>query len=262
MLLKIYQQELDDSKELSLVKYINSLALGNFQEAERAIFALEKHGVTQPLLNLFRGETNFSKGHFNEALSHFKLSYAKAPEFGTAVYIAKTLVRLRRIEEGADVLVKELVRTKSPLKRQYNVVAEYLNRFNFHEEALRIYENMELRFILTAEEYNNISDVNLSLKRLDIAEEYIKRALAKKRAPLFLVTYSEILLEKGNNDLAEQSILEVLKSEEGNEYVNVLLATVYINQGRKDDAIHIINQFANVDSVYSPKWSSLRSKLD
>ena len=71
-----------------------------------------------------------------------------------------------------------------------------------------------------------------------------------------------ILLEKGNNDLAEQSILEVLKSEEGNEYVNVLLATVYINQGRKDDAIHIINQFANVDSVYSPKWSSLRSKLD
>ena len=159
-------------------------------------------------------------------------------------------------------MVKELVRTKSPLKRQYNVVAEYLNRFNFHEEALRIYENMELRFILTAEEYNNISDVNLSLKRLDIAEEYIKRALAKKRAPLFLVTYSEILLEKGNNDLAEQSILEVLKSEEGNEYVNVLLATVYINQGRKDDAIHIINQFANVDSVYSPKWSSLRSKLD
>lgn len=262
MLLKIYQQELDDSKELSLVKYINSLALGNFQEAEKSIFALEKHGVTQPLINLFRGETNFSKGHFNEALSYFKLSYAKAPEFGTAVYIAKTLVRLRRIEEGADVLVKELVRTKSPLKRQYNVVAEYLNRFNFHEEALRIYENMELRFILTAEEYNNISDVNLSLKRLDIAEEYIKRALAKKRSPLFLVTYSEILLEKGNNDLAEQSILEVLKSEEGNEYVNVLLATVYINQGRKDDAIHIINQFANVDSVYSPKWSSLRSKLD
>ena len=66
----------------------------------------------------------------------------------------------------------------------------------------------------------------------------------------------------GRVDLAEQSILEVLRSEETNEYANVLLATVYVNQGRKDDALKIINHFGEKHSAYSRKWSSLRSQLN
>jgi len=261
-LLKTYQQELGDSKEAALVKYTNSFAMGNYEEAKQAIFSLEKFGVSESLISVFKGEVDFKQGNVNEALSHFKSSYAKSPDFGTAVYIAKTLVRLKRVDEGADVLVKELARTSSPNKRQYNVVAEFLNKFNFHEQAIRIYENMEGKFTLTPEEYNNISDVNLKLNRLDLAEEYIKMALAEERAPLFLVTYSEVLLKKGSNDLAEQAVLEALKSDKSNEYANVLLASVYVNQGRKEDAMNVINQFDSVQSVHSQKWASLRSQLN
>ena len=262
MLLNTYQQELGDSKEAALVKYTNSIAMGNFEEAKNAIFSLQKFGVTEALLSLFKGEVNFKQGNVNEALREFKSSYAKSPEFGTSVYIAKTLVRLQRVEEGADVLINELARTSTPSKRQYNVVAEYLNKFNFHEKAIRVYEVMEGQFSLTPEEYNNISDVNLKLGRLELAEAYIKSALTKEKSPIFLVTYTEVLLEMGRVDLAEQSILEVLRSEETNEYANVLLATVYVNQGRKDDALKIINHFGEKHSAYSRKWSSLRSQLN
>lgn len=261
-LLKVYQQELGDSKEVALVKYTNSLAMENFVEAKKAIFSLEKFGVSQPLVNLFKGEVEFKQGNVNEALQHFKSSYAKSPDFGTAVYIAKTLVRLRRVEEGADVLVYELARTASPNKRQYNVVAEYLNKFNFHEKAIGVYEKMELKFTLTPQEYNNISDVNLTLNRLALAEEYIKMALARERSPLFLVTYSEVLLKKGNTDLAEQSLLEALKSDKDNEYANILLASVYVKQRRKKEAMNVINKFDSVQSAYSQRWSSLRSQLN
>tara|TARA_Y100000994_G_scaffold48116_1_gene37669 strand:- start:2503 stop:4158 length:1656 start_codon:yes stop_codon:yes gene_type:complete len=262
MLLNTYQQELGDSKEAALVKYTNSFATGDFEEAKQAIFSLEKFGVSESLISVFKGEVDFKQGNVNEALNHFKSSYAKSPDFGTAVYIAKTLVRLQRVEEGADVLVKELARSHSPNKRQYNIVAEYLNKFNFHEQAIRVYENLERRFTLTPEEYNNISDVNLKLNRLDLAEDYIKMALAEKRLPLFLMTYSEVQLKKGNNDLAEQALLETLKSDESNEHANVLLASVYVKQGRKEDAIKIINQFDSVQSAHSQKWASLRSQLD
>lgn len=262
MLLNTYQQELGDSKEAALVKYTNSIAMGNFEEAKNAIFSLQKFGVTEALLSLFKGEVNFKQGNVNEALREFKSSYAKSPEFGTSVYIAKTLVRLQRVEEGADVLVNELSRTSTPSKRQYNVVAEYLNKFSFHEKAIRIYEAMEGQFSLTPEEYNNISDVNLKLGRLERAEDYIKRALTKEKSPIFLVTYTEVLLEMGRVDLAEQSILEALRNEETNEYANVLLATVYVNQGRRDDALKVINRFEEKHSAYSRNWSSLRSQLN
>ena len=105
---------------------------------------MEKFGVSESLISVFKGEVDFKQGNVNEALNHFKSSYAKSPDFGTAVYIAKTLVRLQRVEEGADVLVKELARSHSPNKRQYNIVAEYLNKFNFHEQAIRVYENLEI----------------------------------------------------------------------------------------------------------------------
>ena len=262
MLLNTYQQELGDSKEAALVKYTNSIAMGNFEEAKNAIFSLQKFGVTEALLSLFKGEVNFKQGNVNEALREFRSSYAKSPEFGTSVYIAKTLVRLQRVEEGADVLVNELSRTSTPSKRQYNVVAEYLNKFSFHEKAIRIYEAMEGQFSLTPEEYNNISDVNLKLGRLELAEDYIKRALTKEKSPIFLVTYTEVLLEMGRVDLAEQSILEALRNEETNEYANVLLATVYVNQGRRDDALKVINRFEEKHSAYSRNWSSLRSQLN
>lgn len=260
-LLKTYEQELGNSKEAALVKYSNSFAMGDFEEAKKAIFSLEKVDVSGALVSLFKGEVDFKQGNVKEALSHFKSSYAKSPDFGTAVYIAKTLVRLQRVDEGADVLVSELARTASPNRRQYNVVAEYLNKFNFHEKAIRVYENMEGRFKLSAQEYNNIADVNLKLNRLGLAEEYVKTALAIKRSPLFLVTYSEVLLKKGESELAEQSILEALKSIGNNEYANLLLSTVYVNQGRKKDAMDLINQFDSVQSAYSQRWSALRSQL-
>jgi len=76
------------------------------------------------------------------------------------------------------------------------------------------------------------------------------------------MTYSEVQLKKGNNDLAEQALLETLKSDESNEHANVLLASVYVKQGRKEDAIKIINQFDSVQSAHSQKWASLRSQLD
>ena len=261
VLLNTYQQELGDSKEAALVKYTNSIAIGNFEEAKNAVFSLETFGVSESLISVFKGEVDFKQGNVIEALSHFKSSYAKSPDFGTAVYIAKTLVRLKRVKEGADVLVNELDRINSPSKRQYNVVAEYLHKFNLHEQALRVYENMEMQFTLTGKEYNNIADVNLKLKRLSLAEEYVKMAIAKEKSPLFLVTYAEVLLEKGANDLAEETLLEALKSEENNEYANMILASVYINQGRKVEAKRIVEQYDTVQSVYSQKWSLIQSQL-
>ncbi|MAI37307.1 tetratricopeptide repeat protein [Alteromonas sp.] len=260
-LIKTYENELNDSKEIALVKYSNLLSLGEFEAAKQVIFTLERFGVTEALMSLFRGEVNFKQGNVNEALREFKSSYAESQDFGTVVYIAKTFVRMQRVKEGADVLVNELARTNSPNKRQYNVVAEYLNNFNFHERAIRVYETMEDKFSLTAEEYNNISDVNLKLNRLELAEDYIQMALTEKRTPLFLITYTEVLLELGKIDLAEQSILEALQSEQQNEYANMLLATAYAKQGRKDEALKVINQFEKQPSRYSRKWSSLRSLL-
>ena len=120
---------------------------------------------------------------------------------------------------------------------------------------------MEMQFTLTGKEYNNIADVNLKLKRLSLAEEYVKMAIAKEKSPLFLVTYAEVLLEKGANDLAEETLLEALKSEENNEYANMILASVYINQGRKVEAKRIVEQYDTVQSVYSQKWSLIQSQL-
>jgi len=116
---------------------------------------------------------------------------------------------------------------------------------------------LELLVVITSE-WNK-----LELKDyISDAEDYIKMALAEKRLPLFLMTYSEVQLKKGNNDLAEQALLETLKSDESNEHANVLLASVYVKQGRKEDAIKIINQFDSVQSAHSQKWASLRSQLD
>ena len=103
----------------------------------------------------------------------------------------------------------------------------YLNKFNFHEQAIRVYENLERRFTLTPEEYNNISDVNLKLNRLDLAEDYIKKPISIKnlilrinnlfkRLPIksnsnFIISKNQILIENRKIKLTkiEFELLEI-----------------------------------------------------
>ncbi len=226
---------------------------GDYKAILRKAKKLEKLTPLQPRLTLLIGLSLARLSRHSEALPYLKRWAKERPGDALAqLNVAHSYRELGFVFEAEEFYLKTLALDETNVEAAVNLGTLYAK--NRRHEAAREMFRRALRtdgnhyFVL-----RNLALLEITQNRIDDAIEVCRAALAISRTPFMLVKLSDLLVDKGQADLAIPLLEECLRIEPDSVSAHLLLGKVL---GEADDPVEAEWHYAELRRLFIARGRS------
>ena len=246
------------------LKGFNALMLalnGKVQEARTQFSSIMQSPADLPTLLYFDGQIALKEKRFQVAQQLLSQYYAINPTFETAKPLAFALQELGKIEQGGELLEKELNKLDSPFIEVHSTAEYYADNHKL-DDAIRIYDALLNRYPQDYITINNYASVLILKGEYDKASELVRVAMILKPNTGFsLDLYGWLQFNLGNVEESFTFFTKALELIPNNIEIQMHLADNYIALNRKAEAKKLLAEIVPITKAQRRYFKEIEQKL-